>query len=417
MPVSLPSIDRADFDAFKSGDEMALERVYRKLAPAMSASALDEVGHAGGAARAMEQVMVRAWSHRTEFATPEQLHDLVTEELHESAMREKGRRQALRRFEEHEGGGTQGSHTPATTIDVNETWSHILKALHPDVAAKAAAQQAAADASRHGAASHIAGVGKSMSKTTMAGIAIGLVVVLGGGLYLLQKASESTRVTSALRSKEAIQTSTKAGQRGSMKLADASNVDLGADATLTIPKGFPEKMRAVMIDGAARFTVTAGRKELLEVHAGNAVILADGATFTLMTNKGEPVTIKVDSGTATVASESAKKVLTAGQAARVMPDGSLVDPTADQVAEATAWASGRLVVSNRTIKDLLPILKRWYNVEVRAEPALLTRRVTMNAALGRTDSVITALEIAGNVKQIYLKQQMVLTDAPPKKGK
>ena len=87
------------------------------------------------------------------------------------------------------------------------------------------------------------------------------------------------------------------------------------------------------------------------------------------------------------------------------------------MAEATAWASGRLVVSNRTIKDLLPILKRWYNVEVRAEPALLTRSVTMNAALGRTDSVITALEIAGNVKQIYLKQQMVLTDAPPKKGK
>ena len=415
MPVSLPSIDRAAFDAFKAGDEKALERIYRSLAPAMSASALDEVGHAGGAARAVEQVMVRAWSHRSEFATPEQLHDLMSGELHEASLREAARRHALRRFEEHEGGGAHGGHTAAAMVDTDEIWAHVMKALHPDASAIAASKQAVADASRHGAASHIAGVGKGMSASAMAGIAIGLVVVVGGGLYLMQKASERTRVASALRSKEAIQTSTKPGQRGSMKLADASNVDLGADATLTIPKGFPDKMRAVMIDGAARFTIAGGRKDRFEARAGNAIITATGAIFTVMANKDEPITVKADEGSITVASDTASRTLSAGQGARVMPNGSIVDPTPDQVAEASGWAAGRLVVSNRTIREVLPMLKRWYNVDVRAEPALLPRSLSMSAALGATDSVITALEAAANVKQVYLKQQMVLIDAPPKK--
>ena len=81
----------------------------------------------------------------------------------------------------------------------------------------------------------------------------------------------------------------------------------------------------------------------------------------------------------------------------------------------SSWASGRLVVNNRALKDVLPLLKRWYNVDVRADQSLMARRVTMTAALGATDSVITALQSAALVKQIYLKQQMILVDAPPAK--
>ena len=417
MPVPLPSIEPGAFAAFKAGDEAALERIYRQVAGAMCASALEEVGHAAGAARAVEQVVARAWAHKTDFGTSEQLRDLLAAELHEASVREKGRRKAIRRFEEHEGGGVQGERTSSTTMDQNEIWAHIVKAIHPDNAALVAAKRAAAEASRHGAAAHIAGVGKRMSVLAMLGIAVAVIAIIGGGLFFLQRAGEQSAVSTALRSKEAVQTETKAGQRGSMKLGDGSNADLGAEAALTVPKGFPDKMRAAQIAGAARFTVASGKKAPFELRAGSAIVKSAGATFTVMANKDEPVTIKVDSGAITVASDTATRQVAAGQAVRVMLDGSIVEPTADQVAEATSWVTGRLVVSNRSIKDLLPILKRWYNVDVRAEVPLLPRMVSLNAALGATDSVITALEKAANVKQIYLKQQMVLTDAPPKKKK
>ncbi len=418
MSVPLPTIDRASFDAFKAGDEAALERIFRQLAPAMCANALEEVGQAGGAARAIEHAMMRAWQHRTEIASPERFLTVLTEEVHESAMRAKGRRSALRRFEEHEGGGAQhGGHGAATSVDPNDVWAHILKALHPDTAALAAAKREAHDASRHGAASHIAGVGKGVSKTVMFGTVIGIGVVFGGLLWFFQKSSEKSRVTSALKSAEAVTTATKPGQRGSMKTADGSTVDLGADAAMTIPKGFPTQLRAMGIMGAARVSVDGKQKDPLEIRAGNAIIRTSGGAFTVMANKNEPVTVRADTGALTVSTDTATRQLAAGQAARVMPDGQIAEPTADQLSEATAWTTGRFVVSNRTVKDVLPMLQRWYNVEVRAEPELLTRSVSMDALLGRTDSVIVALEKAGNLKQIYLKQQMVLTDAPAKKGK
>ena len=419
MSVPIPSIDRAALDAFKAGDESALERIVRQIAPAMCASALEEVGQASAASRAVEQAIVRAWTHRTEFESPEQLRALLSDELREAAMREKARRQALRRFEEHEGGGGKhaGHAGASSSIDQNELWEHIVKALHPDTAKLAAAKAEAANASRRGAASHIAGVGKGMSKTAMAGIVIGLGTVFGLGLFFLQRASASSRVSTALKSREAIQTVGKTGQRGSMKIADGSTIDLGAETSLTIPKGFPREMRALLIEGAAHVTVASGQKDVLEARAGNAIIKSAGGVFTVMANKNEPVTVRADTGGLTISSDTATRQLAEGKAARVLADGRIVDPTPDEVTEATSWTGGRLMVNNRTIKDILPMLLRWYNADVRAEPALLTRTVTMNALLGRTDSVIAALEKAGNVKQIYLKQQMVLVDAPPKKGK
>ncbi len=418
MSASLPSIDRATLDAFKAGDESALERIFRQLSPVMNANALEEVGQAGPAARAVEHAVVSAWSHRDEFESPEQFTSLLADQLREAAMREKARRHALRRFEEHEGGGGKHEgHGAATTIDTDEVWAHIQKTLHPDKDALAAAKREAHDASRHGAAAHMADVGKGVSKTVIAGTVIGLAIVFGGGLYFMQKSGEKSRVSSALRSAEAINTTTKPGQRGSMKIADGSTVDLGAEAMLTIPKGFPDLMRAMGIVGTARVAVDGTRKVPIEVRAGNAIIMSNGGAFTVMANKAEPVTVHADTGGLTVSSDTATRQLAAGEAARIMPDGQIVVPTPDQVAEATAWTTGRFVVSNRTLKDVLPMLQRWYNVDVRAEVGLLTRPISMNALLGRTDSVIVAIEQAGSLKQIYMKQQMVLTDAPPKKGK
>ena len=415
MPATLPNIDSALFDRFKQGDEQAFEQIYRLCAPGLGAAAMEDVGHASGAMRAIEQVMVRAWAHRSEFGDTKQLHDLLALELHEASLREKGRRQALRRFEEHEGGGAHGSHVAVTAVDANETWAKIQKSLHPDVAASASAKRAHAAATRHEAAAHIAGVGKpGMSFSARLGIAVVVVTVFGGALYALQKASAGTRVARALNSKEAVATSTKPGQRGSMKLAEGSNAELGGDATLTIPKGFPKEMRAVKVDGTARFTVAAGVAQRFEVRAGNAAIIATGTMFTVSAYANEPVVVLVDSGSVSVSSDTATRALTAGQAVLVQLDGALREPSPAELSEATGWTQGRFFVNNRPIREILPMLKRWYTIDVRAAPALLPRLVTMNAALGATDSVITALETAGSVKQIYLKGVMILEDAPPK---
>ena len=424
MTATLPTIDSALFERFKQGDEQAFEQIYRLCAPAMGAAAMEDVGHAAGAMRAIEQVMVRAWSHRTEFPDAAQMPRLIAAELHEASQREKARRQALKRAAEHEAGGAHASpasHGALTAVDPTEVWTKIHKALHPDVAASAKAKQAHAEATRHDAAAHIAGVGKKgLPFMARLGIAVVALGAFGGILLFMQRVSAGTRVARALNSKEAIATSTKNGQRGSMKLAEGSNAELGGDATLTIPKAFPKEMRAVKIEGAARFTVAPGLKDPFEVRASNAAIVATVATvamFTVSAYANESVIVRVDSGSVTVSTDTATRRLAVGQSVKVLPDGAIAEPTVDEIAEGTGWTAGRFAVSNKTIKQVLPMLKRWYSIDVRAELNLLPRSVTMNAALGSTDSVITALEAAANVKQVYVKGAMILQDAPAKPAK
>ncbi|MBI2795837.1 MAG: FecR domain-containing protein [Gemmatimonadetes bacterium] len=413
MPATLPPIDAALFDRFKKGDEQALEQIFRLFASGMAAAALEDVGHAAGATRAIEQVMVRAWSHRAQFPDAATMPKLIADELHEAGQREKGRRAALRRFEQHEGGGGGGNHAASATVNTNEVWARIQKDLHPDTAASAKAKQAHAEATRHEAAAHIAGVGrKGLPVMARIGIAAVAIAAFGGILVVLQKASAGTRVARALASKEAVATSTKAGQRGSMKLAEGSNAELGGDATVTIPKLFPKEMRAVKIDGTARFSVAPGLGEPFEVRAGNAAIVSTTGSFTVAAYPNEPVIVRADTGSLTVRTDTATRTLNAGQAARVDSSGAIADPTAGELAQATSWTAGRFTVNNRTIKDVLPMLKRWYSVDVRADLPLLPRQVSMEAALGSTDSVITALEAAAKVKQVYIKGAMILQDDP-----
>jgi ferric-dicitrate binding protein FerR (iron transport regulator) len=87
-------------------------------------------------------------------------------------------------------------------------------------------------------------------------------------------------------------------------------------------------------------------------------------------------------------------------------------PTTEQMDEATRWAEGRLVIANRTLRDALPTFRRWYLMDLRPEVMLLDRTFSMSAPIDNGESALVALERAAHVKRIWMKQQMVLVDAP-----
>ncbi|MBI3790521.1 MAG: hypothetical protein HY275_06555, partial [Gemmatimonadetes bacterium] len=140
-----------------------------------------------------------------------------------------------------------------------------------------------------------------------------------------------------------------------------------------------------------------------------------GTTFTVSAYDDAPVLLSVQEGSVKVTVDQDVRSVAAGSALMLSRDGALSAPTAEQRDEATAWADGRLVIANRTLRDALPLLKRWYQLDLRPDAGLLDRPVWMTARVGFADSAIVALEQAAHVKQLWAGKQMVLVDDPAKK--
>ena len=201
-------------------------------------------------------------------------------------------------------------------------------------------------------------------------------------------------------------------QIGMVTLDDGSKVRLAPDSKLSIPTGFGQSLRAVKLAGAANFDVTKGEKSEFRVYAGDALVIAHGTAFSV---RAYPE----DSATTVVVSEGAVEVRE-GKIVRPLEAGSalfIAKGQAPRVAspvereEADGWRNGVLVVTNRTLRDVLPQLKRWYDLDVKVpDSSLLDRRVTLRASLDSTRQAIRGVERSTGLQFGYQGQTMIFED-------
>src|SRR5262249_35703961 len=89
-------------------------------------------------------------------------------------------------------------------------------------------------------------------------------------------------------------------------------------------------------------------------------------------------------------------------ALKVGKDSTLSDAPADAVDAATSWIDGKVIVKDMQLKDVLPVLNKYYALTLDvADKSLLSRPVTMEAALDSKQKAIDALEASAQVKFYY----------------
>jgi len=89
--------------------------------------------------------------------------------------------------------------------------------------------------------------------------------------------------------------------------------------------------------------------------------------------------------------------------------------SADEQAEADSWRNGTLTVSRRALRDVLPQLKRWYNLDVTVpDSAFLSRPVTLRASLDSSRQAIRGIEQSTGLQFGYRGQAMVFEAADGK---
>ncbi len=411
MPATIaPEI----FAGLIAGDKAALHQLFDEFAPALAESADDEVHVETAAAHIVEHVFERAWQERRDFTTADGLHDWLKRETHAMSVREQSRRAGLRRF----GASEAVTHAPASAkphadYDVALGWARLEHRIDLAEIDPTAASALRYEASRHGAAAHIAHVGEGPPMKLIAGGAVVLLLIGGFLFWRVHNAGADFRVTRALADSEAHAIGTATGERASVKLEDGTQVTMAAEDSITVPKAFNQEFRAVRLRGAARFAVVSNPTLPFEVRAGKMQIVATGTTFTVSAYAEEPVVVAVQEGTVRVTVGTDVRTVSSGAGLMLSADSVLSVATPEQRDEASAWADGRFVIADRTLRSSLPMFRRWFSMDLRPELKLLDRRVSLSAPIDSGMKALAALERVALVKQLWVKSQMVVVDAPP----
>ncbi len=172
---------------------------------------------------------------------------------------------------------------------------------------------------------------------------------------------------------------TSPGQRLSITLVDRTQLTLApaSRVRLAADYGRPAGAREVELEGEAYFAVVHDAAHPFVVQAHGAVARDVGTAFDVRAYPEDAgAQIAVVEGEVVVGSRGELPVR-AGDVATV-GNGEVAVAHGVDVATLAGWAQGRLAFANAPLRDVLPVLDRWYGVTVRAsDPALLAQPVTI----------------------------------------
>jgi ferric-dicitrate binding protein FerR (iron transport regulator) len=393
-------------------DEAALEQQFRTRFPALCSEAKSHLGEAAASAapKIVEAAFRHAWDDREHITSEADLDAFLHDAIKHAAARELSRRAGARHLA---GSASHAAHHAAQVADVDQAWAHLTRQIHPETVRAEA--QAYKEQLRHHAAEHVGDLSKPRSWKVPVFLGIIAAALIGGAMWWLSQIGTDQIVTRALESTEARSLAAANGQTGNVTLDDSTRVTLAPGSKLTIPRQFPVEMRAVKIDGAARFTVVPGGSQPFEVRAGNAAVLATGTTIIVRAFPSDRyATIHLREGQATVRVGEAERALTAGQTVFVGEGNEVRDATPAEVAEATNWTNRRVTIS-RQLRDVVQEINRWYGVDIKVpEIKALDRSATVDAPLDSLRVAIAQVEKSAGVTFGYEGQTMVFKTPKPR---
>ena len=384
-------------------DERALERQFRSHFSSLSEEARGHLGEAAAMAapRVVESAFRVAWDERATITSESDLDAFLHDAVRRCAARELSRRAAAHHLTRS---GTSGAHHDTHVPNADESWAHLQRMIHPEMARAEA--QAHAEQLRHHAAEHVGDLSKPTSwKVPIIIGVVGGAIVLGAMWYVTSLGEEGA-ITRALASTEARSLTAENGKTGTLTLDDQTQVTLAPGSKLTIPQRFPAEIRAVRVDGAAKFVVGQGQEKPFEVRAGNASIVATGTTLVIRSYPNDyMVTAHVSDGQATVKALNAKaepRAVSSGSTVVVDTSGTVRDANPAELALGTNWTNRRVTITNKQLRDVVQEMNRFYGLDIKVpEMKALDRMASVDASLDSMRVAITQVESSADVVYGY----------------
>lgn len=403
MAVMSHSIPADLVAGVRTGDDQVIERGFHALFPGLVAQADAVLHDKTASSRVVERAFLQIMSGDPP-ADAEAFDRALSQAVHHAAVREQSRKGALRRFDRNEGVTHHSSHSE--TVDAAASWGHIKEAR-----AKAAAGHAPVDPheGQHVAAAHMSqAMGRDNNKKWLIPLGVGVLLVggVGYGMTRLDSRPSEKFVMAQLNAATAKTIATRQGQVGNISLGDGTEMKIAAGSQLKVVNNFGEKLRAILVKGAASFTIAPDKKPL-ELRGRDMRISATEGKVDFRSDDGRPELVRVVAGSPQISIGDSSWVASAGQTFVADPKG-VRQASAAELDEAFAWMEGRFVVSG-TIRDVVAGIRRWYDMDVGiGDNSIADWPAQADGTLESLTSTINSLQKSAKVKMVWQNRQMLL---------
>jgi ferric-dicitrate binding protein FerR (iron transport regulator) len=397
--------------------EQVLERLFRAGYARWIEEAKKRLGpdSAIAAPRVVSKAFHLAWTDRQQLRAQEDLDAYLGANIQHGAAREQSRRSRLHRMGSVGGGHKEAIEHDSAEMNVDEAWDRLKHALQGSSADEA--QRERASTARHGAAEHMAALGKTGALWKPV-TAVGVTVLgVAFAVWYLNRAAEDRAIQRAVTDPDVRSYATSYGQQANVTLDDGTVVLIGPDTKLSVPKAFGPELRAVNVVGVANFNVTREMEKPFDVRSGPVSILARGNVFTVRRYRDDTnVIVYARKGAVDVRQGKIVRQVAEGLSVLVPDSGTMRIPTAEEFDDASSWVDGTVSIVG-SLRSALPLLKRWYGLDIRLQDTtLLDRKVFVRAPLTSQKEAISNIERSGGLKFTYIGDYMGFRDAEPTKG-
>ena len=210
---------------------------------------------------------------------------------------------------------------------------------------------------------------------------------------------------------------TARGQRATITLSDGTRIILGAESSVRYARDFgARERRDVYLDGQAYFEVAHDSLRPLLVHTSRGVAEDLGTKFVVTAYSGTPeMQVVVASGkvllrnVASSESRSASAVardrdaepltLGPGELGTIDSSGALSRSRVRDTEQYFDWTKGELVFRGVPLREALPAIGRWYDMEITlGDSSLANRRLVASFGPHSAHEVVRLIALAVNAR-------------------
>jgi transmembrane sensor len=197
---------------------------------------------------------------------------------------------------------------------------------------------------------------------------------------------------------------TRPAQRADFHLKDGTHVLLGVASRLVVPAAFGTGDREVFLEGEAYFDVRHDAASKFLVHTATAVTEDIGTAFVVRAypaDSGAQVAVAegrvvLHSGTAP---DGHGTLLSRGQVGKTDRGGPVSVLDAGDLAPYLGWTEGRLVFKDAPLREALPRLSRWFDLDFTlSDSSLGSRRLTASLGDQPTPEMLDLLALSLGVR-------------------
>ncbi len=197
-------------------------------------------------------------------------------------------------------------------------------------------------------------------------------------------------------------------------LPDGSRVWINEESRLTYHPSF--KQREVLLEGEAFFEVVRDERSPFTVKGGGAQTTVLGTRFNVRAYTGETrVEVTVESGKVSlepIASRKKRVLLNAGNSGVYSKQENKVELYEEGIFKAGAWKSKSLVFQDHRLREMLPVLERYFDITIIPKnQQLLNCHLSMNLQNPSLDTCLRTLEYIGSL-QVEQRGDTIYIDGP-----